>query len=333
MSRSTVAMERGDAGSADVRRATVRRPSIRALALPLTFVALTVIGAILTPGFSTAANYRAVMLSAATTGIVAVSMTLVTMSGNFISLACSQSAMVAALGFAGLVGAGVPWPIAVVVVVIGMALIGAFQGVAIAMGLDPIITTIAAGAVMLGAAAAVSNGAQVTFDRVLTPFLSSVQPLGIPLPIYVFVLVSAALGWLAHATALGRRILLVGANRAAAHLSGLSAQRVTVVVFVVFSIGTGIAAILAIAPVGGGDTTFAAPLTIDVAAAVIVGGTILHGGRGSPLRSALGAVIVATIDNLMILNGFSFGERQVAKGVVVVIVVVTIIVLERGGRR
>ena len=55
-------------------------------------------------------------------------------------------------------------------------------------------------------------------------------------------------------------------------------------------------------------------LTINVIAAVLVGGTAIQGGRGSPLRSAVGAVLIAVIANMMVLNDFSTGGRHGCPG-------------------
>ena len=75
-------------------------------------------------------------------------------------------------------------------------------------------------------------------------------------------------------------------------------------------------------------------LTVDVIAAVLVGGTAIQGGRGSPLRSAGGAILIAVISNMMVLNDFSTGGRLAVQGGVVVVIVVLLDLLRRsGGRR
>ena len=70
-------------------------------------------------------------------------------------------------------------------------------------------------------------------------------------------------------------------------------------------------------------------LSIDVAAAVLVGGTAIQGGDGSPLRSAAGACVIAIANNVMLLNGFSLGVRQVGSGTIVLAVIV-MLALQRG---
>ncbi|MDE2694907.1 MAG: ABC transporter permease, partial [Chloroflexota bacterium] len=70
-------------------------------------------------------------------------------------------------------------------------------------------------------------------------------------------------------------------------------------------------------------------LTIDAIAALLVGGTAIQGGHGSPLRSAGGALFIAVISSMMVLNDFSTGGRLAVQGGVVVAVVVLLHELRR----
>ena len=75
----------------------------------------------LTPKFMTLDNLRAILRNAATVGIVAVAMTPMTLSGNFVSLAITQTAMAAMVSFVLLIGRGVPQVLAIVLVIAGTA--------------------------------------------------------------------------------------------------------------------------------------------------------------------------------------------------------------------
>jgi ribose transport system permease protein len=299
------------------------------LGLPLVVLAILVIGGLTTPSFLGASNLRAVLTTASITGIVAVCMTPITMSGNFVSLATAQSTMLAAVMFAGMIAHGWdPWSATAAVLVV-LVVVGAVQAFVCAAGLNPIITTLAAGSIILGCVSAVTESARVQFDREQIAWLSDAQPLGMPLPVYFFIAVTALITAFIHRTRLGREILLTGANPRTAVLSGISVRMVTTVAFVVLSFGATTAGILAVAPMGGADTTFMNALTFDAIAAILVGGTSIHGGHGSPLRSAVGAIIVALLTSLMVLNDFTFGERQAFKGVLVLGVVAALVLLER----
>jgi simple sugar transport system permease protein/ribose transport system permease protein len=74
-------------------------------------------------------------------------------------------------------------------------------------------------------------------------------------------------------------------------------------------------------------------LDFDVVAAVLIGGTAIHGGEGSPLRTALGAIFIAMVQNYMLLLGWSFGPRTLVLGALIMLAVVVFhMARQRGGR-
>jgi ribose transport system permease protein len=307
----------------------------RLLRLALVGVAAVVVIAAMavTPNFMTFDNIRAILRNAATVGIVAVAMTPMTLSGNFVSLAITQTAMAAMVAFVVLIGLGLPQPIAILIVIAGTAVVGALQGVVVAAGLNPVITTLAAGAIIFGVLSTATGGGIVRVgDYPVAWGGGSVA--GIPIEVLVFVLFTACVSLLMAATVTGRETMLVGANRATAEISGISFTRITIVAFVVFSIGLAIAGILSGAAFGQATAQSFPGLTISAIAAILVGGTAIQGGQGSPLRSAVGAIIIAIISNMMVLNNFSTGGRlAVQGGVVVAIVVLLDILRKRSARR
>lgn len=299
------------------------------LGVPVVVAAMVIVGTALSGDFLTTDNLRAILLSASITGIVAVSMTAITMSGSFVSLATSQWIMLAAILFAATIGAGWNVALAIIAVVAALLLTGLAQGLIVAAGLNPVITTLAAGAIMFGGVSIFTGTEEVTFGEHQIPWLTDSQPLGLPLPIYVFVAVTAIVSFVIHRTVLGRHVVLTGANRDTARLSGIPVRTVTTVAFVICSAGVAVAGILAVSRVGSADPRFMESLTVDAIAAILVGGTAVFGGHGSPLRSAAGALIIALIDNIMILNSVSTGGRQTVKGAVVVAVVIALTLLAR----
>jgi ribose transport system permease protein len=299
------------------------------LGVPFVVATMIIVGTALSEDFLTTDNLRAILLSASITGIVAVSMTAITMSGSFVSLATSQWIMLAAILFAATIGAGWNVALAIIAVVAALLLTGLAQGLIVAAGLNPVITTLAAGAIMFGGVSIFTGTEEVTFGDHQIPWLTDSQPLGLPLPIYVFVAVTAIVSFVIHRTVLGRHVVLTGANRATARLGGIPVRTVTTVAFVICSAGVAVAGILAVSRVGSADPRFMESLTVDAIAAILVGGTAVAGGHGSPLRSAAGALIIALIDNIMILNSVSTGGRQTVKGAVVVAVVIALTLLAR----
>lgn len=304
--------------------------------LPLIILGITavaiVIAAIFTPNFLTVANTTAILRNAAIVGLVAVAMTPVTLSGNFVSLGISQSAMACMVAFVWLLGAGWPQPVAMLVVIAGSIVVGIVQGVIVAGGLNPVITTLAAGAIIFGVASELTGGGIV---RVRNNGASwgGKDIFGVPIEVLVFLIFTALLTLLMSRTVIGRETILVGANRATARISGISYARVTIVAFVILSIGVALAGIMSGAAYGEATAKSFPTLTINVIAALLVGGTAIQGGDGSPWRSAAGAVLISVISNMMVLNDFSPGGRLAVQGGVVVATVILLDFLKRRERR
>jgi ribose transport system permease protein len=309
----------GDAGRAE----RVSTP------LVLGLVAVAVVVAVaLTPNFLSVDNVRAILRNASIVGIVAVAMTPITLSGNFISLGTQQSAMAGTIVFLALVGNGWAPALAILVVLVALVLVGILQGLVVAAGLNPVITTLAAGAIIFGVVADATNGRVVRLgDHPVSWGDATIA--GIPLEVLVFALFTVAVGVFMAKTVAGREMMLAGANKDTAEVSGISFRAVTVGVFVIFSIGLAIAGVLTGAGYGQATIQSLSSLTVDALAAILVGGTAIAGGYGSPWRSAAGAVLIAVISNVMVLNDFSTGGRLAVQGAVVVVVVVLLEFLRR----
>ena len=145
-------------------------PAVRRLPLPCVaaiLLAYVVFASLTTPGFFTLGNLQAILTSTVFVGMVAVGMTLIMISGAFVSLALGTTATAAAMLFMASLPLGLP--VAIIVTLIAALLLGAIQGVAIGgWNANPIIVTIAVAAVMEGVAVAASRG--VTINPVGTSY-------------------------------------------------------------------------------------------------------------------------------------------------------------------
>ena len=192
-----------------------------------------IVSVVITPSFLTADNIRAILRNASIVGIVAVAMTPVTLSGNFVSLAISQSAMLAMVSYVALLGAGWHQAPAIFVVIVGLIVVGVIQGFVVAAGLNPIITTLAADAIIFGVVSEMTGGWIVLAGDNFVAWGSS-NVVGIPIQVLIFFVFTILVTLLMSRTVVGRETMLVGANRATAQISGISFTRVTVIAFVIF---------------------------------------------------------------------------------------------------
>ena len=323
---------RGSASEGVVGRIDLRRLAAP-LATGVALFVLLVVGGITTNAFLTFDNALIVIRSASITGIVALGMTFVTLSGNFFSLSVEQTAALCSIVFAGALSADLGIVAATVLALATSVVVGAAQGMLVAAGLNPIVTTLGAGAALFGFAAVVTNNEVVNFSSSSADWVGRARPLGVPTQSWAFILLTVLATLVLMRTRVGRETYLVGTNRDAARASGLRVGKITVLAFVLSALTAGIAGVFTAAQVTQAPLTQFNGLNIDVIAAVLVGGTALQGGEGSALRSALGAIFIALLANFLLLRQVDFGVRTLVTGLIVVVATSAFHLLRTRGRR
>ncbi|WP_262107436.1 ABC transporter permease [Arthrobacter sp. Marseille-P9274] len=272
------------------------------------------------PGFATLQNLRALFLSVALVGIAAIGLSIITIVGKMFSL--SVSAMIAAstIVFASTLQYGA-WTAIIAAILFG-AVTGAAQGFLVGkLGTDPIVTTIAAAAVITGVAQILTGGLNVASQGDAGVFRQSVLGV-IPFQVFIFFLVAAASWWCHRYTVIGRKITMVGLNEKAALVSGQRSWPMVLLAFVVSGVLAGLAGGLLASEAGQGNLQLGATFGFDAITAVVVGGISIKGGLGNPLGAAVGAVLVGLLGNALILLGFSYEIQLIFKGVLVLLAVV-----------
>ena len=145
--------------------------------------------------------------------------------------------------------------------------------------------------------------------------------LGIPLLVIIFAVV-AVIGWVVlNRTTFGRRTFAVGGNPEAARLAGINVKRHTVALYVIVGLCCGIAAVMIVARTTTGSSTHGTLYELDAIAAVVIGGTLLSGGRGTIVGTVLGVLIFTTLSNVFTQNNLSSSAQSVAKGLIIVVAV------------
>jgi ribose transport system permease protein len=141
---------------------------------------------------------------------------------------------------------------------------------------------------------------------------------GVPVIVIIFGLV-AVVGWVMfNRTTFGRRTLAVGGNPEAARLAGINVKRHTVYLYVLLGVCCGIAALMLVSRTTTGSSTHGTLLELDAIAAVVIGGTLLSGGRGTIVGTVFGVLIFTTLTNVFTLNNRSISEQSLLKGVIIV---------------
>ncbi|HYI56890.1 MAG TPA: ABC transporter permease [Microlunatus sp.] len=310
------------AGAAEL----LRTAGGRNLGLVVALAVLCVVG-VITAGerFADPNNIVTILRLAAVIGVVSVGMTFV-ITGGGIDLSVGAILALSSVWCTTLATQTMSlqygWAVMAFAALAVGAGCGLINGLMIAYGkIVPFIATLAMLASARGLAEIISNRRTQIVD--VPGFLEGFNAdlLGIPVLVMVFALVAAA-GWvLLNRTTFGRRTLAVGGNPEAARLAGIRVQVHTVLLYVLVGVCCGIAALMLVARTTTGSSTHGALYELDAIAAVVIGGTLLSGGRGTIVGTVLGVLIFTTLSNVFTLNNLSTSAQAVVKGLIIVIAV------------
>ena len=147
------------------------------------------------------------------------------------------------------------------------------------------------------------------------------QRLGEVLPVLALtlLLLAAAVEALLRTTRFGRQIYLIGSNREAARLSGLPVAGVTFACYVISGGFAALGGIAVLARSGVSSTFTGRGFEFDALAAIVLGGTLFSGGRGTVVGTVAGTLVLFIAFNLVNILGFNYNLQLVLKGVIIVV--------------
>jgi ribose/xylose/arabinose/galactoside ABC-type transport system permease subunit len=282
----------------------------------------SIVFAIIAPQFFSIPNLINVALSIAITGILAVGMTAVILTGG-IDLSVGSVAALAGVVAAILAVNGGAWVILGALAALGIGLaVGLFNGLMIArFRVPPFVTTLAMLTICRGLAFIVTGGRSIGNLPASFGFLGRERLLGVPVPVLLMFVVFACGWFVLRRMTLGRYIYAVGGNREAAYLAGVNTKGVTLLVYVLNGLLVGLAGLVLASRLGAGVPNAGLQYELDVIAAVVVGGTSLMGGRGSVIGTFWGAVFIGILNNGLNLAGIDPYMQKIALGLVILLAV------------
>jgi ribose transport system permease protein len=234
---------------------------------------------------------------AALIAVVAIGQTLVIQQGGLdlsIPGAVTLGALIAAKF-------GTEWDLgtAIVVAILGTSVFGILSGVVIAFfRLPPLVVTIASNALMIGAVQAISGGFSEQTAKALSDFALS-RLWGIPVLAYIAIAIVIVVHVVLKLTRLGRRFELVGENPRSAANIGIGTRGYVIAAYWLATLlgattGVLLAGLLRLPTLTAGNEYL-----LPSIAAVVLGGTALTGGKGSLIGTALGALFLAQLGQLV----------------------------------
>jgi ribose transport system permease protein len=303
-------------------------------------VLLCIAGTALNGEFATLDNALNVLTRTAFIGIIAVGMCFVIISGGIDLSVGSMAALIA--GCMILLMNSLAQAIAspVLVVALGMALalvlgaaFGLAHGLLITKGrIEPFIVTLGTLGIFRAYLTYFANGGAITLDNALADVYSPVyyaSLLGLPIPVWFFLLVALAGGVILNRTAFGRYVQAIGSNEQVARYAAVDVDRVKILTYMLLGLCVGIATLLYVPRLGSASPTTGLLWELEAIAAVIVGGTALKGGAGSIGGTVVGAILLSVISNILNLTSIiSVYLNAAVQGFVIIVVAF----LQRGRR-
>jgi ribose transport system permease protein len=301
----------------------------RAIAWARTYAIVILVGAFfitlttIAPNFASFRNIFNVLDQNAPLMLAAMGTTFVIIAGGF-DLSSGQI-----VSLSGVVGAKIAVMtdnpvLGVVAGIIAGAPAGLVNGVLVGrFRMNSFLATLATGLVFSGAALFVTSGFSFDLsDNREFRFLGSTRfglvPVSVILAGVTFVVLSVALSF----TVFGRRVFAVGSNPEAARLSGLSVDRVRLVVYAIGGLTAGLAGMILTTRTGVGNVYTDAPtLTLNAIAAVVIGGTAISGGFGAIWRTLFGVVLLALTRNALNLLNIQPYWQEIVSGLIIIVAV------------
>lgn len=285
----------------------------------IAFILLCIVLSFLSPTFLRPENLLNVFRQISINGIIAVGMTFVIITGGIdlsVGSVLALSAVVAC-NFAHPDTYPVIVPI-LVGLLVGL-LCGAFNGIIISFGkVAPFIVTLGMLTIARGITLVYTSGRPVidlseSYGQIGGGYLA-----GIPLPIYILIIVSIIGMFILKSTKFGRHVYAVGGNELAARVSGLNTKAVKIGVYAISGMMAGLAGIVLSSRVLAGSPASGQGYELDAIAAVVIGGSSLAGGVGTIVGTMIGALIIGVMNNGLDLMNVSSYYQQIVKGVIII---------------
>lgn len=287
---------------------------------------LIVIVSFLNPNFFSVDNILNILRQTSVNAIIAVGMTLVILTAGIDLSVGSVLALCGAFA-ATLVGMEVPVIAAIPIALLAGALLGAISGVIIAKGkVQAFIATLVTMTLLRGVTMVYTDGRPIStgFTDTADTFawFGAEYALGIPVPVWLMIIVFAGAWYLLNHTRFGRYVYALGGNESATRLSGINVDRVKICVYAISGFLAALAGIIITSRLSSAQPTAGMGYELDAIAAVVLGGTSLMGGKGRIMGTLIGALIIGFLNNALNLLDVSSYYQMIAKAVVILLAVI-----------
>jgi ribose transport system permease protein len=286
-------------------------------------IALFFLGGLLQPGFVNLDQAINIVRLAAFLGIIAAGQTLVILSGGEgIDLSVGAVVTLSAILVFRIVNGenGMLLPGLAVALGVG-ALVGLANGVGVTvLRIPPLVMTLGMTGIVEGTILVVTEGQLIGRAAPLLGQLVS-QPLLGPLPgiIFIWLLLGGVMWLLLERTSYGKELFAVGVNRETARLSGVRVPLTVVATYTLSGLLSALGGVLLLGFTQNVFLNLGRPYLFPSVAAVVVGGTVLAGGKGSYWGTMAGALVLTLLTSLLTASQLPEAVRQMVLGVTLLV--------------
>jgi ribose transport system permease protein len=302
-------------------RAAWLRVHGRVAAVAVLILVLAIIGSLVSERFRSSDNLLNVYEQSTGLSLVSLGQTLVVLTGG-IDLSVGSIISLLSVLTSGLINGD---PERVAMVVVGVLVVGTLIGAAnglltVWLGVHPLIVTLGTGAVLQGLTLLYSSGPAGSVPQQFEGFAYGKVfslPAGATATLATFLVVAFILNRLRY----GRYVYAVGGDSHAATLMGLPTRRVLVCVYGFSGLCAAATALYLVSRFGVGQPYTGANYTLASITPVVIGGTMLAGGRGGVVSTLLGAYLLGLLNNLLNFMDISSHYQLVIQGLIVIVAV------------
>jgi ribose transport system permease protein len=269
--------------------------------------------------FTSPENLQNILIAAAPFALIALGQTLVILTGG-IDLSVGSVIAVAAMTSAAVAKAnpGQVWLTVLSAMAVGL-LAGTVNGLLVSrVDVPPFIATLGMLTAGSGIAYVIGGGAPINGLPAEFGSIANTKVLGLQIPVIVMIVGIVLLGIVMRRTSYGMRVYAVGGNRVAAEIAGVNARRTLFSVYALSGLLAGLSGVMLASRVISGPPNLGQGYELDAIAAVVIGGASLMGGRGTVWGTALGLLLIQTLNNGLDLLLVPAYWQDVIKGVLIV---------------
>lgn len=216
-------------------------------------------------------------------------------------------------------------PVGIAGVILAGIIIGLFNSMCVlTLKIPPIIATLAVNYI-LGTAALLLNNRMGMPSLVQAPslvFIATGKSFGIYNMVIIVVILALLSAFLLLKTTYGKSLIALGQNELAAHFAGVKTNKVQIFTYVLSSVLACIAGFLLAVRSGGAFFGMGDDYLMDTVAGVVLGGTLMSGGKSTVIGTVFGCLFIRILVTLMQLAQFPIGVQNIIKGIIIVFIII-----------